>query len=408
MSEQAYFITMTVAQKILTERWGTSVQLIAADTIDSSTRSAIQRFQIIDGPADAPASIIVKRAVTDEGTNTVDFYDSNYFVTQRFWNEWAGLQFLEKVFDGAPPAPRLYGADRTTGIMVMEDLGHGSTLIELVQGNDPTLATMGLVELMTTLGRLNGQTIGKEEEYLRIRQALGLVPAYFSSAAEGLLPPLRITELFHAMLLKLGISAVTGIDRELTLVTKFWGEPGPFGAYIHGDPVPGNECKVGNERKLVDFEFGGYHHALAEGVYARIQFVTGFYVQRIPDTVALAMENAYRAELVKGCPQAGDDAIFYRAITEACAYATIAMWQWAMPSTLIEYEEWGLSSCRQRILRRLEILAETTMTFGHLEALGAMARKIREELCRRWPPEVQTMPYFPAFQANDELQGRLT
>jgi hypothetical protein len=109
------------------------------------------------------------------------------------------------------------------------------------------------------------------------------------------------------------------------------------------------------------------------------------------------MEDAYRHELIKGCPEAGDDALFYRAVVEACAYATIAMWRWAFPALEAD-EEWGLASWRQRILRRLDILAETAATFRHLEAVGETSGRIATKLRSIWPPEADAMPYYPAFR----------
>lgn len=401
-STEALTTTTVNAQAILAVAWDTPVQLAMIDELDNDARSSVQRLQVIKGPTDAPQSIIVKQIGSGNEDRAFDPAEVDSFVLQRFWNECAGLQFLEEVFTGAPPAPRLYGVDHTKGMMVMEDLGHGASLVEAVLGNEPAVATAGLLELMTTLGQIHAHTIGKVQDYMRIRQRLGPSQPYFSSAAEGTLPPARIAELCHTLIDRLGIPTVTGLDQDLATVTRFWAEPGPFLAYTHGDPVPGNECKVGHQRKLLDFEYSGFRHALTEGVYARIQFVTGFYVQRIPDVIALAMENAYRTELVKGCPEASEDRRFYQAITEACAYATISMWHWAMPGILDQDEQWGLSSCRQRVLRRLALLAETTTAFGHLEALGAMAHKLRDELCQRWPIEVHTMPYFPAFRAEQD------
>jgi hypothetical protein len=129
-----------------------------------------------------------------------------------------------------------------------------------------------------------------------------------------------------------------------------------------------------------------------------MQFVTGAYVLRIPEAVTRKMENAYRAELIKGCLVASDDRIFYRAVTEACAYVTIAMWHWAIPKILTEDEEWGMSSGRQRMLRRLDILAETAASVGYLEAMGATAQAVATKLRSIWPIEIDSMPYYPAFR----------
>ncbi|MEZ4860637.1 MAG: hypothetical protein R3C14_04995 [Caldilineaceae bacterium] len=57
--------------------------------------------------------------------------------------------------------------------------------------NEQTYLTV-LLELMTALGWLHAQTIGKEQDYFRIRHALGPSQPYFSTAAEGELPPARL------------------------------------------------------------------------------------------------------------------------------------------------------------------------------------------------------------------------
>ena len=41
-----------------------------------------------------------------------------------------------------------------------------------------------------------------------------------------------------------------------------FGEPGPFLAFTHGDPAPTNNHVAGDEVRLLDFEYGGFRHAL--------------------------------------------------------------------------------------------------------------------------------------------------
>ena len=54
---------------------------------------------------------------------------------------------------------------------------------------------------------------------------------------------------------------------------------------------------------------------------------------------------------------------------------------------------------RQRQLLRLDTFAATTEQFGHLEAIGATARKMAVRLRSLWPPEAE-MPLYPPFRAG--------
>ena len=389
------------AERILADRFNTQVHLVSDEQIlNSSPRSNVIRFRVAGAPAGVPKTVIIKQAVADNDDEVYDPRTTDFnWPAWRFLNEWAGLQFLNASFDDDPLAPRIFGGDRDLGVIVMEDLGASESLIPSLLGSDPMTAEINLIDYMQMLGRLHGRTAGKQDEYNCIRQALGPDRVYFSSAAESFFPPDQLATVLESTVDMLGITPHRRVDRDLDAVAGFWNHDGPFLAYTHGDPAPGNEFKVGHYRRLVDFEFGGFHHALTEGVYARMQFVTGWCVNRIPDAVAMRMEDAYRTELAKGCPEADDDLLFYRAMTEACAYANISMWHWAFPDILSEDEEWGLSTHRQRLLRRLKILAETTTQFRHLEALGEVAYMIEKKLYSAWSSEgLDSMPYYPAFR----------
>lgn len=391
---------VAASQRILANRFGPQLHLEPEQPIDSSPRSKVTRMRVIGGPADAPATVIVKQAVVANDDEAYNPSATGFSPAWRFFNEWAGLQFLNQVFPDEAPVPGIYGGDHNLGILVMEDLGGRDSLTKPLLGNNPVAAEAALIAHMAMLGQLHARTVGKQAIYNHIRHALGSNPPYFSPAAESFFRPQQFFDVFHSTLAQLQLEPERGVDADLAAVAAFWDHQGRFLAYTHGDPAPGNEFQVETQRKLIDFEFGGFRHALTEGVYARMQFVTGWCVARLPDTVALQMEAAYRNELVKGCPEASDDTLFYQAMAEACGYATLAMWHWAFPGVLASDEAWGLSSYRQRILRRLDILTETTVAFGHLEALGATASRIAAKLRSIWPPEADSMPYYPAFRGD--------
>lgn len=109
------------------------------------------------------------------------------------------------------------------------------------------------------------------------------------------------------------------------------------------------------------------------------------------------MEAAYRAELVKACPAASDDRLFYHAVAEAC---TLWMLDWyhefPLSELLAKDRMIVTSTVRQRLLVRSDVLAQVTEEVGHMEAIGATVRAIAAKLRVLWP-EADTLPYYPAF-----------
>jgi hypothetical protein len=388
--------TLAAAQKSLAERFGGPVTLSQATVLQSSGRSLVWRCQVDEGPAGLPDTLILKQ-VRGDAERAYDPDDAPPFSPAwRFFNDWTGAELLTVLTaqDAARPpvGPRFYGGDRAAGLIVLEDLGEGESLADLVQGNDPARAEQALMAFAAAVGRMHAATIGRETEYRRLQDALGAPapeppdgPGYprFREACETL--DFRLSSEFEA---------------EIATVTASMREPGPFLAYTHGDPCPDNTRCSGDSLRLLDFEFGAFRHALRDGVYGRILFPTCWCVNRLPLAIAPRMEAVYRAELVKGCPEAGDDTRFSRVVVEACAHWALETAQWHLPEALKEDGQWGLATVRQRLLVRFDQAAALTEELGHLEALGAALHALAARLRMLWPAEADAMPLYPAFRGG--------
>jgi hypothetical protein len=381
---------ITVVEKLLSERFEGEVRLDAAEEIRSGGRSKVSRYHVLEGPQCAPKSVIVKQAVAvGREVYNPDLPDGPAW---RLFNEWAGLRFLTETSDGASPTPRFYAGDRDHGLIALEDLGASKGLDHALLGADPAYAEAMLVAFAATLGRIHALTIGKQAEFERIRGGLG--PRRSNAPDDG---GKRLATLLRNMAQVAGVEPVLGIDEELRGVAGHLAEPGPFLAYLHHDPSPDNCLITDDGLKLIDFEFGGYGHALGDGIYGRIHFPTCWCVNRLPEHVPPKMEAAYRAELIKGCPEAVDDERFYRAIVEACAACVINSHN---ALTLLEDHRWGISTTRQRALLRFDIFWKMTENYGHLKSTGATMQIIANKLRAQWPTEADAMPYYPAFRTQ--------
>src|SRR5262249_55898474 len=148
---------------------------------------------------------------------------------------------------------------------------------------------------------------------------------------------------------------------------------------------PDNVLLLGGRAHLIDYEWARPSHALLDGIYWRMGFPTCWCAGRSPADVLGRIDAAYRKEIARSIPLAGDDAA-YR--TEA-AYMT-AVWlftslSWRLRQALERDEKWGLWSIRGRLLWYLDAVVMTTDEAKVLTGINATARTWRAELGRRWP-----------------------
>jgi hypothetical protein len=371
---------IATAEQLLMEVFEGTVRLGEAEDLTASGRAGVYRLQVLAGPNHAPASVIVKQART--------------FPPWTFFNDWASLQFLNQVVPAHQSfAPHFYAGDPIQGIYVIEDLGRGQRLDQLLLGNDPAITEAALIAHATLHGRLHALTIGKQASYDAIRRPLGSLAEEEDDATLGWL-----ASTFHRSVEMVGIAPAPGVDRELLALATSIRHPGPFLAFIQGDSCPDNCLYVGSALYLVDFEGGRLAHALLEGCYGRMHFPTCWCVYRLPEHIPPRMEAAYRAELVKGCPVAADDTLFYRALVEACTFWLLDWHRWMPLDRLLKSDRMIIAaSDRQRLLTRLDMLVQTSEHFGYLEAVGATMRTLATRLRSLWP-ESEEMPLYPAFR----------
>jgi hypothetical protein len=385
--------TIANAERLLAQAFGGSIRLDEGADLGGSGRSGVYRFKVLDGPAAAPATVIVKQP-----RSTIEAPDDPGSASIPAWtfNEWASLQFLDQIAPDTAFGPRFYGGDRATGLIAFEDLGTGKRLDQFLLDTDPAAAENALIEFAAAHGRMQARSTGRDAEFARIRDALDPRTEkgeyYDYEQYEWLSPTLHKTAEL------LAIAPAAGIDSELAALRTAILHPGPFLTFIQRDSCPDNCLYTPSGIRLLDFEGGMFAHALLQGVYGRIHFPTCWCVYRMPEHIPLRMEAAYRAELAKGCQAAADDTLFYRAVVEACALWFLDDYYWIPLSTLLEKDRIIVAATeRQRVMLRAEIVAQITEQFGHLEALGATARAIATKLRALWP-ETEEMELYPAFR----------
>jgi hypothetical protein len=395
---------LAVAERVLAQRFGGTVRLSAKDVLRERYRNRVFRAIVEEGPEDVPSSVIVKTAEGSEEKPYDPENDEMHSPAWRFYNEWTGNAFLDTLNADPPPGAGFLGGDRAAGMIILKDLGAaGESLADRMQAADLPALEDALRSYAASMGRLHALSVGKEDEFLRLRGEAGGKETV--RERDGVRWGTEIIPLFKALCAAVGVELASDFDDEVAQVQKEVNEPGPFLAFAPGDTCPDNHRLTETPYlRFFDFEFAGFRHALLDAAYFYLPFPTCWCVNRLPDTMVAEMEAVYRQELVKGIPEAADDALFSEALLKVRAFWTITSVSWDWESRLKEDSKWGISSVWQRHLLRLENFARATEQvqgpMKGLPALGETAGRLASALRERWKPE-EEMPLYPAFRPQE-------
>ncbi|MDQ6803612.1 MAG: hypothetical protein M3065_01315 [Actinomycetota bacterium] len=302
------------------------------------------------------------------------------------FNEWAALQFLSQLELHPAVSPTFYGGDLQAGVLVLEDLGAAEGLADLLLGSDAARAQATLISFARTLGRMQATSIPRLSEYRRLRAQLG--PPRGASIIEA---PALAAAFEHAVG-SAGLS-LGGAADDVEAVIGGVSRPGRFLALVHGDACPSNERLVDHRVVLVDFATAGPRHGLLDGVCGRVPFPSCWCARRLPEHIAPLMEQAYRSELVRGCPAAGDDAAFATAALTAAAYWMVETTTLALSTMPFRDFQWGISTIGQRLAHRVSLFAKISEQAGSYQALAALLARLVAVLGLA----EEQLPLYPVF-----------
>ncbi len=339
---------------------------------------------------DIPSTVIVKRWNERGG---------------HFRHEWSALEFLARVPAAQDLVPRLYGGDAGAELLVLEDLGDPSEQLlgNILTSTAPERAEVALVAFNQALGRLHASTIGRAEEYRRIRESQG-AHAVSRHAIHRLDAALQALPGHVAAI---GVRVSPALEREVRAAIRAIHAPGPFLAFTHGDATPGNAFYAGDRARLFDLETAGFRHALLDGAFARMRYLYSVWARRIPQDIQRRSLAAYRRALVCGCPAAADDGVFAHAIL-ACSAGWLAALCAHLPSVMEADKRFGRSTWRQRIVAGLDHFVTLANDLGRFEALAGGAGDVARRLRLQWPTIDCTLPPYEAFVEQESSAGGLS
>jgi hypothetical protein len=281
-----------------------------------------------------------------------------------FRREFAALLLLAEL--GSDAGPRLLATDDSAGLLVLEDLGTGPALEDLLVGADPRAATRGFEALAAAVGRMHAVTTGH---------------------ADGL-GPWRFDVREHwARIVGYAETGDAGVDEVLEILRT-----GPV-VMTNGDLAPQNCRLIGGRMRLLDFEDAAGVHPALDAAHFRLPFYGGPCWARIPADVGAGVERAYREA-------AGwhDD----RSYAEGMAAGTAA---WAvvrlvrLPNLLAADAPHPMGySRRGQLLDTLQVAVDAAEQAGTLPRLAAWFGATIRVLRDRWPGLPVAQAVYPAYR----------
>jgi hypothetical protein len=370
----------SAAESLLAQAAGTGVQVRAAEKISDGDHVARLRL------ADA-RTVVLKRRRADDIDDRAWVFDA----------ELAALDFL----NGMPEAvaPRLFGADTEAGILIMEDLGPGSSLADSLLGGDRGRAEADLVSYARALAAIHSWSIGRSGEFAQVRERRAGGAPLPEPEWMGVIATRK--ESFLAVMARLGLAAGGAGDDVDELVSLLRGTAAT--GLVHSDPCPDNTHIVDGNCRIFDFEISGWGPVALDAAYLLAPFPSCWCFAGLPHAVAEPALQAYRDGVAAAGIDLGPD---WDAVMAAALAGWVVARGEALGRALDEDEEWGTTTMRPRLLAWLRSFIDAADRSGALPGLRDLVAAAHQQLSGRWPEAV--VPQYPAVASPGEVLVRLS
>ncbi len=335
-----------------------------------------------DGRPDFPASVIVKASRLGRG---------------HIFNEWASLQFLNRIGELGGLVPSFYGGDRALELLVMEDLGQVRGRHDLgciLEGGDPDLARAALLDHARAMAALHLQTAGREEEFASLR---GRFPASANPSKKD--QHAQNFAWLLSLLPRLDLPVRKSLRRQVQDAVEALESPDAARAYTRGDVCPSNVSFIEGVTRFFDFEMGAFRPVTLSAVYFRLSHISCFNGNMLPQDLQAAAERAYFEALRPLVPAPEDREREYAAA--ACSQL-VWLLSWYLESALEKDRPRHLASLRQRVFGSLALFGQNPAFHTPYPDLADALRQILGKLDHLWAEPEKTVAIFPAFQNSTE------
>lgn len=363
------------------------------DVIDAgSSRSVVWRARA-ERRSGPPLDVVIKAPIGEIGG----------FVRER-----AGLSLVAE--HDLPGAVRLLGWSEDRALLVLEDLGEGPSVADLLLADDSVAAERALVDWAVTVGRLQASSAGLVGEFHARLNAPVRLEAGSSGMADG--PAARdllagwlaeTADMLQELLGPLDVRPGAAASRELRALTPTLGAPGAAQqGLVPGDTCPDNALYVDGELKLLDFEAATYRHVAWEAAYLIVPWPTCWCSWALPEEVAQRALSAWRQTVAPIIPEVTTER-FQDDLAQAVIGWSFLTLTFLLPRALADPDPNASAlpadsrprpGLRPLVLYRLGVLCAYITSV--LPALRELACQIHEACITRWGQ--QNLELAPAFR----------
>ena len=147
---------LTAVEGLLGRRVGASVDLGEPEDLGGSGRTLVMRVRVLHNNPLLPRSVVIKQL------RAADHTDKDY--SEAFAREGAAYKFATALPVDARPGPQLLASDAEERILVLQDLGEGETMGDLLRRTPSSGAATVLSAWAQALGRMHAGTYGRERD----------------------------------------------------------------------------------------------------------------------------------------------------------------------------------------------------------------------------------------------------
>lgn len=312
--------TVGTAEAVLSKRTGAPVRLADAEDLGGSDRSVVMRVRIAESPFELPRTVVVKHY----GECPVEAR------SDPFAHEAASCQLTTALPPEARVGPELIAHDAAERLLVLEDLGRGFTLADVLFADDPRVAERALLAWARALGRLHSTTAGCEADFDALMRRLG-AKSWTDPVADDIVR--SVGELPELLSQTLGVDTPPLMVERLTAAAGLL-ESSRYRAFSPSDICPDNSLVTGSSGvRFLDFEWGCVRDVAMDAAYLQYPFPSSWCSYALPGNLAESMLSTWRSEIVEVWPELDDDEVLMpRLFNAQLLWVWVSTW-WFLPRT---------------------------------------------------------------------------
>lgn len=333
---------MAGAAALLGRRIGSTVQLDDPEDLGGSGRTTVLRARVIGTRYALPRTVVIKSL-------------SSGGVWGGFTRELASYRYVTALARCSRPGPELLAADPRAGVLVLSDLGDGSSMTELLATERRERVVQSLSAWGQALGRMHAATVGGEQDFDALLR-LGTGRPADPIAREAVAAPVTVKRIAESVFGP-GTPAGSPPPEVSRLLKRAAGllAGGDYRVFSPSDVGPENILINDEGVKFLDYEWGGFRDASLDIGYALVTYPGHLRRQRgagagsepgsdqAITALDAALAEGWRAEVVGSWPSLEGDRHFR---TKLLTVRLLWVWlstTWVLPGRGLRADLQGLA-----------------------------------------------------------------